>query len=215
MPEIEAGVDPTCGHDTCTCSRELAVWWAGTGCGGSCVRRHGNGVADGRAARQRCVHDGLVNTAQGCRAHRKARERGGHSAPPRSRDVVRSASQGSAAGTRAGLVNTAQGFRAHRKARQRGGYGLSYGGQGAPAGVAADPVACGVDSVADGRSGEETGHRMALWFGLSTTEWMDCQNFPPGNKPMPSRHQTFLARNNLRNGLFLGQTSTFSENIAR
>ena len=87
-----------------------------------------------------------------------------------------------AAGTRAGLVNTAQGFRAHRKARQRGGYGLSYGGQGAPAGVAADPVACGVDSVADGRSGEETGHRMALWFGMSTTEWMDCQNFPPGNK---------------------------------
>lgn len=128
--------------------------------------------------------------------------------PCQHRTGLSCASQGSAAGTRAGLVNTAQGFRAHRKARQRGGYGLSYGGQGAPAGVAADPVACGVDSVADGRSGEE-------WFGMSTTEWMDCQNFPPGNKPMPSRHQTFLARNNLRNGLFLGQTSTFSENIAR
>ena len=129
----------------------------------------------------------------GCRAQRIARQCGGHEGGPgQHRTGFSCASQGKAA-WRVRVVVRWAGSACGRRRRPRGVWrrqccGWPFGG------------------------GNRT---MALWFGFSTTEWMDCQNFPPGNKPMPSRHQTFLARNNLRNGLFLGQTSTFSENIAR
>ena len=110
--------------------------------------------------------------------------------------AARSAPQCQRASSRACGGQGARSGSAHRKARQRRGHGLSYGGQGAPAGgVAADTMECDVDSVAGGRSADrKPRNRTRGWhYGLKLapplldelsefSPWQQAQCHP-GTKP--------------------------------